>query len=395
MKVLYVAIRGELSEGSGVLKKIIAQVDGLNNCGVNTKGMIFYTKDPDKISRQFHNNIIFHEIKYTHSFFQKTWYKNLILYNKIIQEIQKEEFDLLYFRYPKASSQLLRLVKQFPFKIIFEHQTKELDEIKQTQGNSNKEYWVEKYLAPYIFGYVKGFVAVTNEIKRYERKRYSYYNSRNKKESLVLGNGMDVEKLPLRKVPPYDKAKLELLFVGQIAPWHGVDRVIKGIASYKGSVNITFHIVGTGNELKNLINLSKKLELHDRVLFYEELSGEQLDKLFNKCHIAVAPLALYRKNLNESSALKTREYVARGIPFITSHNDPDIKMKSSIRNYILRVNDNNEPIDIEEIIQFTNRMYQIDGFENHFREFALRSIDMKIKMQRLKQFFEKCFIEEK
>lgn len=394
MKILYIAIRGALSEGSGVLKKIIAQIDALNDCGVIAKGLIFYTKDPHRISRKFHKNNSFHKIKCHNNIWNGEWYKNLILYNQIIREINKEEFDLIYFRYPKASLQLLRLVKQFPFKVIFEHQTKELDEIKQAIGEKNKEFFIEKYLSPFIFRYVRGFVAVTSEIERYERKRYSY-NNRYKQVSLTLGNGFDIKIVPLRTSPHLDKFKLELLFVGQISPWHGVDRILRGMANYKGNVDINFHIVGTGNALKNTIRLVKDLNLDNKVIFHGQLSGKSLDELFNQCHIAVASLGLYRNNLYEASSLKTREYIARGIPFIISYKDTDLKKKNDIQNVYLQFKDNNDPIDMDEVIRFINRVYEIDNFEKLLREFSLRNIDMKIKMQKLKKFFDRCLIEQR
>ena len=64
----------------------------------------------------------------------------------------------------------------------------------------------------------------------------------------------------VRKIPSYDGKNLNLLFVGNIRYWHGIERIISSIKNYKGNVNITLNICGDINQedyLTPLINDNK------------------------------------------------------------------------------------------------------------------------------------------
>jgi len=244
-----------------------------------------------------------------------------------------------------------------------------------------------KWLSEIFFGSkilrsVAAIVGVTAEICNYEVKR-----SGNKiKFYLVNGNGIAVSSVPLRAAPKFDGKNLELLCVAHVAKWHGLDRLIEGMAQYDKSSKVTLHIVGDGSEIPNLKLLVSKLGLEQNVLFHGFKAGKELDNFFDKCHIAVGSLGIHRIGLNEASVLKVREYCARGIPFIYGAKDPDFPKDFP---YCLKVTADDTPVNINKIINFARKIRVIYDHPQKMREYAQSNLDWMIKMKQLKEFLEK------
>ena len=165
------------------------------------------------------------------------------LYQTLHREIQKFPCDLILFRYPLANKFLLRFVKKYPEKIVFEHNTKELDELKINISQNKLSaymYESEKKYAPEIWKLSRGIVGVTKEICQYEVKR----SKNHIKNFTVISNGIDfssgAQNIPLH----YNGENLNLLFLcGSPSVWHGEDRLINGIRNYTGSIKINLHIL--------------------------------------------------------------------------------------------------------------------------------------------------------
>ena len=179
---------------------------------------------------------------------------------------------------------------------------------------------------------------------------------------------------------------------GNISKSHGLDRLIRGLLKYEGSVDIILHIIGPKtNEIKNTKKLIDNNNLNNRIIFYGLLSGENYNILFNKCHIAIGVLAPHRKGLKETCALKNREYCARGIPFIYAGNDPDFQSNFT---YILEFPSNETPIEIENIINFSMKIYKNKKHNIEMRKYALKNTDWLVKMKKLSDFFKQIYFNQ-
>lgn len=208
-------------------------------------------------------------------------------------------------------------------------------------------------------------------------KESNYFNLFLENKSIKIGNSINIDdNLPLVK-RSFDKTELNLIGVGQIAKWHGYDRVLYALNEIKKEklpYKVSFTIVGDGEELENLKQLVKELNLEENVKFTGFLVGENLDKEFENKHIGVSSLGLYRKNLNEASDLKTREYLARGLSVITSGKDPDLEENLSFR-YRVRNDDS-----IDELV---NYLRNIDNLVNplDIRNYALKKLTFEAKLK--------------
>ena len=99
--------------------------------------------------------------------------------------------------------------------------------------------------------------------------------------------------------------------MGNVSRWHGLDRMIEGIAGYKGLVHLHFHVVGDGDELDSLKQLKNSVAPSSDIHFHGFMTGQDLDAMFDMCHIAVGSLGIHRKGLGQTSELKAREYCTR------------------------------------------------------------------------------------
>jgi len=272
----------------------------------------------------------------------------------------------------------IKFVTKFNKKIIFEHNSNELAEYK-----ANKAFF--KVLKSYIFDkYVrrkaKGFVAVTKEIYEYEKPLYIC-------NGVIITNGIDVANYKFRKIPIFDQKNLNMIFVGNIRYWHGLERIVYSLENYSGKMNITFNICGLINQEDDYLTpIIKKINnpyVKINMLGYK--TQKELDELFNKSHIAIGCLGLYKKNMEYASVLKNREYFARGIPIVFSEIDEDICIKEN-KNLYLKVPNNSSKIDINNLIKFVTTFYRnADKNCLKIRKFAENNLDFDKKEMRLKK----------
>lgn len=164
------------------------------------------------------------------------------------------------------------------------------------------------------------------------------------------------------------KGEINMIGVALLASWHGYDRVIKGLRNYyKGDVskNVFFHIVGEGPELNNLKSLTKEFGLDDYIIFEGKLNGDKLDYIYDHSNIGIGSLAPYRIDLIGTKSLKSREYCAKGIPYIKAGIDETFDSYK----YCLTFPNNDTPIDINQILSFVDNI-DYEAAVKEMREYA-------------------------
>ena len=296
----------------------------------------------------------------------------------VISRMNADEILYLRFSYP-FFSWWYYLHKKRNCRIVFEHESFENQEYIK-RGN---------YLYPlfdYIFGgsirsHCDGIVGVTEEITDYQVKR----SGDPQKPHLTLGNGIDVNAVPVKASFSFSDSQVHLLCVANVMKWHGIDRLIRGMKEFKGPEKIYLHVVGMGEELPAIKRMVENFAMNDAVRFYGPLHGKDLDDVFNRCDIAVGSLGIHRIGLHEAATLKAREYCARGIPFIYGISDVDFP---SDFPYILPIPADETPVNMAEVIRFARRVYSDQSFPGKMREYAKESLDWSFKTMKLKKFLE-------
>lgn len=193
---------------------------------------------------------------------------------------------------------------------------------------------------------------------------------------IYLNNGIEIDSIPEKK----EKNNKEIVLIGvaNISWWHGFDRIIKGIKKYTGKEKIKFNIIGEGPEKNNLQKLTNSLGLEKQVIFQGIKSGEKLNKEFDQSDMGISSIGMHRINIKTASTLKSREYCARGIPFILGYEDKDFKEKK----FVLTVEGNDNPIDMKKIVTFYNQTKKIKPKE--IRKYAKENLSWDIQLQKIK-----------
>ena len=197
---------------------------------------------------------------------------------------------------------------------------------------------------------------------------------------IQVANGVDVDRIPLKRIAR-SGAQLRMIVAANLAPWHGIDRVLRGLDHYRRrrvEPRVTLSIVGDGPAESDLRALSSELGLDSLVTFHGLHTGAELDALFDEADLALGSLGMHRLGLERSSSLKTREYCARGIPFVLASEDPDFDRDCP---FVLHVGANETPTDIEAFIQFMKELREgHPDYPSAMRRYAQTHLTWKAKL---------------
>lgn len=202
----------------------------------------------------------------------------------------------------------------------------------------------------------------------------------------IHANGIDLDSVQARKtMPKWPSDEFVLIGVASLAPWHAFDRVIRGIAQFLETstrVNFVpkFIVVGEGAIRAEWEKLASKLGVSHHVEFVGHQSGAALDALFDRAHVAVATLGLFRKNLQMASDLKSREYTARGIPFIAAGYDLDF---DPVPDFVFKIANDDSALDIEKCNFWYDGLSGQKDLIHEIRNYAIKKLDFVQKIERL------------
>jgi glycosyltransferase involved in cell wall biosynthesis len=120
----------------------------------------------------------------------------------------------------------------------------------------------------------------------------------------VIPNGVNFEFMEKRK-----NGK-KILYVGRIEKYKGLDFVVKAL---KLLPDFRLEIVGKGSYKREIIKLAKKLEVLDRISFYQDLSREELLRRYSEASVLVllSKFEAYGLVVAEALASKTPCVVAK------------------------------------------------------------------------------------
>ncbi|WP_310516296.1 hypothetical protein, partial [Klebsiella pneumoniae] len=84
-----------------------------------------------------------------------------------------------------------------------------------------------------------------------------------------------------------------------------------------GPYNVVFKIIGdTEPELSRLKKTVFTLGIEQKVQFCGRRSGDDLESEFYQAHLCIDALGRHRSGNDYNSSIKSKEYTARGLPFI-------------------------------------------------------------------------------
>ncbi len=378
----------------GVEQKIIAQYDALYALGAKINLFLVSSFTPDEtLAFEIGKRSDVHVLINSPSKIRNPWSR------------RKEKFDLIslllshynpksilvYFRYPLADILFLKFLKKNKeYRFITEHQEIENKlRLGILTSNITEDIFDFSY-GKAVRNKITGFVGVSSQ---YLDNQISYLKRsiRSKKHFLINGNGIDTSKFPVRKNPYFEGQILKLLFVGSGLKYQGLHRLLISMKDYYNStfkVRIIVHVAGVSEGETYLEKYLKNPIVRESVIFYGFISPHEIDRLADECHLAVNSLSLHKIGIKIASTLKSREYFARGIPYITSSSDDDFDDENP---YILKVSGDENPFDIQELIDFVLKLKADYEHSQKMRQYAIEHLDWSVKMKKLIAFFNEIY----
>ena len=297
-------------------------------------------------------------------------------------------YDLVFLRYPCADSSGLPFMRKYP--VVLEFHSAMLAEMNShldsplplpVRAVKHIRIDLERRHGPNILQNAHGIIGVTDEICRLELERAGADIP-----ALTAPNGIHVDAVPATGFLPFDGRHLHIAFVGSLLnPWHGLDRFTRGLASYRGQTRITLHLIGniSKRDLGDCANAN--VETH----FHGTLDRGAMTDVLKGMNVAISSLALFRKKLEEACDLKSREYTARGLPFIIGHRDPDLEAIDDSRNFLLQLPNTSAPVDVDQLFAFVesfNAACTADELRDYMRAYAGEHLDWAVKVPKYVEF---------
>ncbi|MFT3714306.1 MAG: glycosyltransferase [Archangium sp.] len=298
-----------------------------------------------------------------------------------------DDYDVILLRYPLAIDLApLAFLENTRARVITVHHTREVDEILSggRSAGSVGRALLEQVNGARMLRRVAGIVAVTDEIRRYELSRAGIH-----RPSRVVANGIDVDRMPLTGFAPFDGRELRMLFIASShAPWHGTDRLLSSLRAWKGPTKLRLDLIGGASGAPpGTTQHEGALTLHH----HGTLSGAALDAVFQQTTLAFSSLAMFRTGLREACVLKTREYVARGVPFVFGYDDVDLPEPQP---FFRNVGNSDAVFPIEQLLDFAREVSSDSTTSERMRALAVDRLDWKVKMHAFHDFANEVLREQ-
>ncbi|HWR25279.1 MAG TPA: glycosyltransferase family 4 protein [Methanosarcina sp.] len=333
MKVLFLDIVRPLSLADGSLIHRYELVSNLAR--LDNEIHIFTT---DKMSLSNMANIHRHHIppgsllSFTFNYFRNS-----------ISLLSSQTFDVLYTRNPNFGFLAGLFCKTRCKKIVYELNGIPEDEInlfraKNEEKNHSrsgskisslfsKHYSsVHSRLKLFVLKKALGFsdkiIAITPGIRASLEKNYNIPGEK----IVVISNGANTSLFkPLSQETCRKELGLDLkvpfiCFVGNLAPWQGVEYLVKAAPLILSqSPECRFLIVGDGVMKDELIKLSRELGVENRFIFTGVIAYHRVPLYINASDVCAAPFIFARNAKIGLSPLKLYEYMACGKPVVASN----------------------------------------------------------------------------
>jgi glycosyltransferase involved in cell wall biosynthesis len=157
----------------------------------------------------------------------------------------------------------------------------------------------ERFQAPLVFDHAAGAVCVANDLADGLRSRVP------RLPVTVIANGVDLT--TLTPLPPSPETGIRAVYLGGDPPWQGVDKLVD-VAPRLPDWHVD--LVGVGG-----------VHSVPGVTFHGFLPREEYEPILARADLAFGTLALHRKQMNETSALKVPTYLAYGLPTVIGYED--------------------------------------------------------------------------
>ena len=339
MNIIYLLFHG-LSPYSGISKKILYQVKGLEACGHQVSLCTYCIADNSHRVRMINDEIID-----DYGTGKPAAAKRRVSYQCIYRYAVTHQVELIYVRsFHNANPFTIRLfskLRKAGIKIVMEIPTYPYDQ-EYVAWSMKFNLAIDRCFRHRLAKELDGIVTFSNAEHIFGGK------------TIRISNGIDFEAIPIKRTMNDTSRELHLIGVAEVHYWHGFDRLIHGLAEYyrtNPEYKVYFHIVGPLSgirEQEEILPAIRDNHLEPYVILHGPLHSDKLDEQFEKADFAIGSLGRHRSGITYIKTLKNREYAARGLSFTYSETDEDFDRMP----YVWKVPPDESPIDICGLINF-------------------------------------------
>jgi hypothetical protein len=292
----------------------------------------------------------------------RAWFfqRQLLASYRLMRMARNMNYDLCYCRYLIYMPFLPSALKRAARRLVFEINSDENKEWRAT----NRLLWVyNKFGRRSIISMADGLVCVTPELA----DSYQHWN----KPLVSIGNGIRSSDYPFIKDTGNESPQVYFVCSSD-QRWQGLDK-IKSLA--EAMPFFTFHIIGVNG--KDNLNL----------VFHGRPPEAGVTELLKRADLAFSTLALHRKDLGQACPLKSRQYLAMGIPMIYAYIDPDLPDNAQFALHIENT-EQNYVKEKDSIFAFVNEAFRNGSMRHRARRHAIEFLDSEIKEKQRMNFLK-------
>jgi hypothetical protein len=396
MRVLYITINESIDNNNGgVSNKLLSKVSAINKKVDFCK---YINAKPDKMHTEIRETIV-NDIctQVEIGVEQEDQQDDVSFYNKLSEFITKKEWlvDRIIMRYPFASNGLLEFSARHHKKIVFEHNTKEVEELKLHIARkryasfsfrpSGFRFWYrekklplinERTLGPKIFDNAFAGACVTTEIAQFEHRRNPMY------KTFVSSNFYNVKDSRIIQKTYNENETLCLgIIVTNMSSWYGLDRLLSSFSKYQSA----YKLVLAGIEENNLIliDMISRYKISRNLIVTGKIAKNRLPEFYDQVHICFGSLGLHTIKLNYASTLKVKESISLGIPVAIGYYEEDFHSNPEFKPYYVQLPNDESPVNFDTLKNFAVSFYSENDNQQKLRDLALKYIDVDVKVEQL------------
>ena len=348
MKIAYM-LHWNISQESGVLKKVHAQI---KNWAANGHEVKLFVLTPEAEVWEAIEGWSIEKV------IQGSIQNRFGDIGKLVNRCIEWSPDIVYLRYSTYYPALVKLAKKLP--TILEINSIDTTEYKEQLPRY--QYAYHRLFRARLLNKVMGLVCLSREIADFFEPF--------KKPYTVISNGIDLAAFRVENTNTCKQPRL--VFMGSPnCPWHGFEKIITLAKRYP---KWRFDIIG--------IDQNYTKTTFENINFHGYCCEATYMTVMKRADVAIGSLSMYLNKMSEASPLKSREYLACGLPVITGYRDTDFPRNTP---FLLQLP--NTPDNVEKHLQQIERFVKIWQGKRVMPS-DVKAIDMKDKEKIRLMFFE-------
>lgn len=358
----------------GITKKSFSQIEAMNNIGCKVDYYTGYVADSVCVFDENGNVVESNTIPFQNDMFKRI-FRNYYLKRLVKDFFSEKKCDssVLYSRYfyfDALTRKLFKNAHKNNMKVILELHSFPCYFWKSLI--SYPIYFLDFLYRKSNLAYIDCIAAMTDVKIIWNKKTINFENG-------ININGV----VPHKR--SREKDLIRIIAVSYEWEVHGYDRLLKGLSEYySNEQKYRVEVIFVGTLLKSTKKLIKKLNLEEYVMLPGVISGKELDELYNKSDLGMGCMALHRRSKCAVSDLKTKEYIAKGIPYIFAGNQMG---QDELFKYSYRFNDDDSPLDINKIVSFYESLLDEENLVETIRTYGGK-YSWDYQMNRIFEAFE-------